>query len=82
MNDVHNRVPGTYHPSSPEEDEMHWNVVDQFLIRPSLLAAFKAGSIRTITEFGDLNLAGSEDRPRIEVSDHFPVLLELDLNAI
>jgi hypothetical protein len=78
MNDV---VPGTYHLAS-EEDEMHRNVVDQFLIRPSLVPAFLAGSIKTVTNFGDFLPTGSQNRPSSEISDHFPVLLELDLNAI
>lgn len=79
MNDVHNKIPGTYFLESPEEDEMHWNTLDQFLLRESLVPAFRAGGIRVITELNDHTFLDAANRPANHLSDHLPVLLELEL---
>jgi len=79
LSDVHGGVPGTYYLEGPEEDEMHWNVVDQFMLRASLVSAFESGGIRVITKAGEHEFLSDSGRPRAEISDHLPVLLELDI---
>jgi hypothetical protein len=78
LSDVHGGVPGTYYLKSPDEDEMHWNVIDQFMLRASLVPAFEPGGIRVITKAGGYEFLSALDRPLAEISDHLPVLLELD----
>ncbi len=77
--DRQNGPPGTYYYDKAEYLTYFWNIFDQVLLRPGLLDGFKADGLRILTNSGNrslLNLHGKPDKT--EVSDHLPILLELD----
>lgn len=69
--------PGTYFYNSSGTANYYWNIFDQILIRPSLLDFYMPDSIRIITNIGNLSLI-DKSRVMASVSDHLPVLLNLN----
>jgi len=72
--------PGTYYYGSGEHLIYFWNMFDQVLIRPELMASFRNESLRILCENGGtsfLDRRGLPDASR--ASDHLPIMFELDL---
>lgn len=70
---------GTFYFESGEAVCYFWNLFDQVLLRPDLLAKFVPENVRIITELPTLSLLDGKGRPNKEMtSDHLPILLELD----
>ena len=68
--------PGTFYHSNSGKGHFGWNMLDQVLLRPSVVPWF--GSVRILTEFGDSPLATKIGRPnKNTASDHFPLLVTL-----
>lgn len=69
--------PGTYHLSGPGALGYYWHMLDQVLLRPSLVAHFEAVSI-----LGEDELLTPRARtPNRAVSDHLPIELTLSATA-
>jgi hypothetical protein len=71
--------PGTYFYDKAEYLTYFWNIFDQVLLRPGVLDGFKSDGLRILTNIGERSLLNVHGRPdKTEVSDHLPILLELD----
>lgn len=72
--------PGTYYYERAEHVSYFWNIFDQVLIRPKLLERFRSDELRIVDQAGDISLRTADGRPDHDTgSDHFPLLLRLDL---
>jgi len=76
--------PGTYYWDKHRPMNTYWNYPDQVLIGPDLLDHFPEGGFRILTAIpgpgGDRPLIRETHRHwKIEVSDHLPILFELNL---
>ncbi|MDR1923990.1 MAG: hypothetical protein LBQ66_06420 [Planctomycetaceae bacterium] len=69
---IGNEVYGTYYHHSPDSDGFYWNNYDQVLLRPAILKKYnyKFTVLHNILNF-DLR------RKNNGISDHYPILLEL-----
>ncbi len=78
--DVPPGPPGTYFYDTGTQVNLYWNIFDQVLIRPELLDAFSDENIRIVTQVGSAcQISGFERPGKSVVSDHFPILLRLDI---
>ena len=69
--------PGTYYTSSPSLELPHWQTLDQVLLRPSLIDCRHDVSI--VHDLPDIPLLDAKGRPNAtQLSDHLPLLLDLD----
>lgn len=69
--------PGTYYLRNPGALGYYWHMLDQVLIRPSLVAHFEAVSILDDDAF----VSPRARTPKREVSDHLPIELQLSARA-
>jgi len=73
---------GTYFRAKSEYDDRHWRVLDQVLLRPSLLPYFADDNVQIITDVGETSFRDSKGRPNPKIaSDHFPILVKLTPSA-
>ncbi|PJZ64072.1 hypothetical protein CH371_20065 [Leptospira wolffii] len=77
---------GTYWHSSPQSTELHWNLLDQIIIRPDLADYLIHNRLEDIVihKIDSLNFATQNLRPDHSVSDHFPIqaLLNLEIKNV
>jgi len=74
-------APATYFYRGSDPTEMYWHMLDQVLIRPSLIERFQVGALEIITAIRGRELtraSGIPDRSRF--SDHLPVVFGVDLS--
>lgn len=77
--DRQNSPSGTYYYNKADYLTYFWNIFDQVLLRPALLNGFKEDGIRILEEVDGVSLLDDRGRPdKLVVSDHLPVLLELE----
>lgn len=72
---------GTYYydKSNPEVDPL-WNMFDQMLLRPGLLARFRNKNLKILTTDGLVSFVYEDGRPNGDAySDHLPIWFQLDL---
>jgi endonuclease/exonuclease/phosphatase family metal-dependent hydrolase len=70
--------PGTYFSSASEPGGYFWNMFDQVLLRAGLMDHLT--ELRIVDSDGEESLLTERGRPRaLEVSDHLPLLVRLDL---
>lgn len=70
--------PGTYYYDRSSETTFFWNMFDQVLVRPDLLAQFDDESVKVLTRAGRLSLLGPNGRPdRRFASDHLPIVFSI-----
>ena len=69
------RPAGTYFHGPTGYESLHWHILDQVLLRPSMLKYFDHDSVSILKECGEGNLASANGRPN--TSDHFPLLFSL-----
>jgi exonuclease III len=75
-----NGVPGTYFYSKSVHHVPMWNVFDQVLMRPQILDNFSNSEVRIITKIGSKSLLKSSTKSiDTNISDHLPLLLDLNL---
>ena len=67
--------PGTYYFSQSQHLQYFWNILDQVIIRPTLIDSFKLESLEIIDKIGDTSLLNDRKRPCI--SDHLPIFFQL-----
>jgi endonuclease/exonuclease/phosphatase family metal-dependent hydrolase len=74
------RTPGpaaTYFWDKSVPSNHHWHMLDQVLLRPSLIKRLR--DVRILDSDGDLPLVDNEGKPTREyLSDHLPVLFQID----
>lgn len=73
-----NEVPGSYYYGGGKYSKMHWNTLDQLIVRPDLSGRLVVGSLRILTSAGGENLLSPKRRPRL--SDHFPMFFSMNLS--
>lgn len=73
--------PATYYYRGSDPHELYWHMLDQVLLRPSLLDRFDATTLEIVTEVQGEPLVGRGGLPnRSRFSDHLPVVFEIDLS--
>jgi len=71
--------PGTYYYQESDYDSYYWHMLDQILVRPSILEYFDNNNLEVITSNGGASLM-KDGRPHSKIySDHLPILLRIDL---
>jgi len=70
--------PGTYYYSAASHGVYFWNMFDQVVLRPCLIANFERKSLRIITEVPGIKLIDENKRPN--VSDHLPITFSLNMS--
>lgn len=72
--------PGTYYHDAPGPSHGHWHLLDQVIVRPSLLGALPGQRVRIITNAGPKSLLKRDGSIDTQVgSDHLPISFDLDL---
>lgn len=75
-------APATYYYRGSDPHELYWHMLDQVLIRPSLLNGFDFSTLDIVTTVQGIELTGPRGTPnRIRFSDHLPVVFAVDLSA-
>lgn len=70
--------PGTYFRLGGEISTF-WNMLDQVLLRPSLLPFYNPANLRVITRIGGRSLLKRNGRIDNSISDHLPIVLTLSI---
>lgn len=70
--------PGTYFYSGSSYTSLHWNTLDQVILRPALADRFDKSSLKIVTSAGRHNLLSEKGRP--SASDHLPIEFSIDLS--
>ena len=77
----HGSAPATYYYRGSDPHELYWHMLDQVLIRPSLLNRFDFSALNIVTAVQSTELIGARGTPdRARFSDHLPVVFGLDLS--
>jgi len=81
LGDRSNDSSGSYYYDSGAPVNYFWNIFDQVLLRPELLARFvPERDIQILKSVNGTRLTNEPDgRPNARISDHLPILLNLDL---
>ena len=80
MGDLYEGPSGTYYFREPDTMVYFWNMLDQVILRPSLLPYFQSDNLTIITQVGDESLLRDNGRPDVNVaSDHLPLFFSLAL---
>ena len=75
-------APATYYYNGSDTHELYWHMLDQVLIRPSLVARFDVSALEIVTVVRGTALFHPRGTPdREQFSDHFPVVFEVDLSS-
>ena len=75
-------APATYYYRGSDPHELYWHMLDQVLIRPSLLDRFDFSTLDIVTAVRGTELTGATGTPdRTRFSDHLPVVFGVDLSA-
>ncbi len=74
---VFDQTPGTHKYDRLGEDVIKWHFVDQVIIRPSLIDAFKFNSLKVISGTKAYNYTNKNGVPIL--SDHLPISCEVEL---
>jgi exonuclease III len=75
-------INGTYFYNSSKPVSYFWNIFDQVILRPSLLDAFDEDSLEILNEINGQNLLTIHGRIDNTISDHLPVIFDLNLKNI
>lgn len=63
--------PGTFYTSTPNQTTYYWNILDQVIMRPSLLKYFVKDSLAILQDINGKSLVDLNGKPSI--SDHLPI---------
>ncbi|MEK7950409.1 hypothetical protein [Luteolibacter soli] len=79
MGDRSKGPPGTHFYRGNGLVEQQWHMLDQVIVRPSLLEFFDLEKLEILTALGKLPLLTASNRPRrSDLSDHLPIYFELN----
>ena len=70
--------PGTYFLNQSKLRSPMWYMLDQVIVSKELLSAFKRESLKIITACGNADLADTHGHPNKKISDHFPIICEIE----
>lgn len=70
--------PGTYYLSQSKLYSPMWHMPDQVIVSKELLPWFRKESLKIVTSCGYLDLADEKRHPNKKISDHFPVMCEIE----
>jgi hypothetical protein len=80
LGDVTGRSSGTYYYDRGEHVTYFWNIFDQVLVRPELLASFESSGLEILVGDGTDSFLSPNGRPKGGAfSDHLPILFKLNL---
>jgi hypothetical protein len=75
-------APATYYYRGSDPHELYWHMLDQVVLRPSLLDRFDFSSLEIVTSVRNIKLTGPKGIPdRGRFSDHLPVVFAVDLST-
>jgi hypothetical protein len=78
----HDSAPATYYRRGSDPHELYWHMLDQVLIRPSLLGRFDFAALGIVSTVQGTKLTGASGIPdQTRFSDHLPVVFRIDLSA-
>ena len=63
VNERRPSAPATYYYRGSDPHELYWHMLDQVLIRPSLLSKFDLSSLEIVTAVRDTELTNAGGRP-------------------
>ncbi len=73
-------VSGTYYYGAGNQVNYFWNIFDQVLLRPQLLAFFDEKNLEILSDVGDDSLLNNNGLPDTSLaSDHLPILFRLSI---
>lgn len=72
-----NEAPGSYYYGGGAYSRMHWNILDQIIMRPIISDRLDNNSLRVLTSIGADSLLSAMKRPRL--SDHLPLFFSINL---
>ncbi len=70
--------PGTYYLNESKLYSPMWYILDQVIISREIIPIFKKESLKIITMCKYADLKDKNGRPNKKVSDHFPIMFEID----
>jgi endonuclease/exonuclease/phosphatase family metal-dependent hydrolase len=74
-------APATYYYRGSDPHELYWHMLDQVLIRPSLIDRFEFSALDIVTSVRNTKLTGTKGIPdRKRFSDHLPFVFGVDLS--
>jgi len=71
--------PGTFFYNSTEQAVYYWNILDQVILRPSMIKYFEKDSLNIIQKIGETSLITDSGRPNL--SDHLPITFEFNFQG-
>ena len=74
-----NNNPGTFFYASSEQAVYYWNILDQVILRPSIIEYFVKDSLNIIQKIGETSLISDFGQPIL--SDHLPITFEFKLKG-
>ncbi|WP_321839400.1 hypothetical protein [Burkholderia cepacia] len=77
-NQTADNQPGSYY-LQDKADSTRWQLLDQVIVRPTLMERFINDSPRVLTGTGNNNLLRASGRINENISDHLPVVVSLDV---
>lgn len=72
-----NYPPGTYYWKNSKLNSAMWYILDQMIFSQEVLPNFKRESLEIVTVCSYGNLANKNGRPNVKISDHFPIICEI-----
>lgn len=73
-------VCGTYYFDKSTHVNYYWNIFDQVLVRPDLLAFLPSNAVELVSEAESQSLLSQNGRPdQASASDHLPIVFRLDI---
>lgn len=70
--------PGTYYLNQAKLYSPMWYIVDQVVVSQDILPLFKRESLKIITSCRYFDLRDKNEHPNKEISDHFPIMCEIE----
>lgn len=69
---------GTYYHSGSKTNNAFWYILDQVMIRPSLRPRFVDDNLKILTETSSVFLLNQAGHPNKKISDHLPIMFEVE----
>ncbi|WP_170065047.1 endonuclease/exonuclease/phosphatase family protein [Methylovulum psychrotolerans] len=78
LGDASHGPPGSHYYWKSEQVTYFWNMFDQVLLRPDVLPMFANSTLKIIDRVGDISLLNRNGIPDKNISDHLPILFQLN----
>lgn len=70
--------PGTFYRNDSSIHSPMWYILDQFIVGMEIIPLLNREQVRIITKCGLGSLADENGHPKIDISDHFPIMCEIN----